>query len=182
MRIIAGRFKGKKLIAPTGSDVRPTTDMVKESIFGMIQFDVPDSVFVDLFSGSGAIGIEALSRGAREVIFADLSRQSINLIKQNLAGITCNNYKVIEAPYERVLSELSNQGKKVDIIFIDPPYKDKPLGNILELTDKYDILSDDGMVIYEHLYADKVEIEDEHFVIVKSKKYGTVGVEVIKKR
>lgn len=180
MRVISGKYKGKRLFSPSNSDVRPTSDMVKESIFGMIQFDIADSVFIDLFSGSGAMGLEAVSRGAKEVIFCDSSRKSIELIKKNIAFVGINDalgYSIIEGDYGSTLKKLS--GKRADFIFLDPPYKDKPLEDILDMISEYDVLSDSGLIIYEHLYLDKITVTNDRYEIKKSKKYGSIGVEVI---
>lgn len=180
MRVISGKYRGKRLFSPNDSDVRPTSDMVKESVFGMIQFDIADSVFIDLFSGSGAMGIEAVSRGAKEVVFCDSSRKSIELIRKNIASVGINEtlgYSVIEGDYRNALKKLS--GKRADFIFLDPPYKDKPLEDILNIIGERDVLSDNGLIIYEHLYLDKITVINDGFEIKKSKKYGSIGVEVI---
>lgn len=180
MRVISGKFKGKRLFSPIGNDVRPTSDMVKESIFAMIQFDIAGAVFVDLFAGSGAMGIEAVSRGAREVIFCDSSRKSVELIKKNVAFVGFDDedaYSIIEGDHRSALKKL--KGKRADFIFLDPPYKDKPLEEILSLCESESVIAEDGLVIYEHLYSDKIAVANSGFEIKKSKKYGSIGVEVI---
>ena len=107
MRVVAGKHRSRPLYSPKNSDVRPTTDMVKESIFNIIQNDVIGSKFLDLFAGSGAIGIEAISRGAEKVVFVDNSKESISLIKQNLQMLK-EEAQVIFGDFEYALSRLKN--------------------------------------------------------------------------
>ena len=182
MRVIAGKYRSRQLVPISGDNVRPTTDKVKESIFGSIQFDVADSVFVDLFAGSGAMGIEALSRGARKVYFVDDSRASIEIVKKNIANIKLDmtdDYVLLNRDYRSALAEIK---EKADIIFIDPPYRDKPLLQILKIVEEKNLLAVDGKIIYEHLHADGMMEIPSPFYIDRSKKYGTVAVEVIKRK
>ena len=182
MRVIAGKYRGRPLLSPEGDAVRPTTDKVKESIFGSIQFEISDSVFVDLFAGSGAIGIEALSRGARHVVFVDNSRASIDIVRANLAKVKVDeedSYELMNSDYEMALSRMRG---KADIIFVDAPYKDKPLAKILSIVQERDLLADDGKIIYEHLYEDGQSDVGNDYEVSKMKKYGTVCVEVIRRR
>ena len=102
MRIISGKYKGKQLKAPVSDNIRPTGDKVKQALFTKLQFFVCDKTVLDLFSGSGALGIEALSRGAKKVIFVDKDYRSVNLTKENLKGID-GNYKVIKCDYKSAL-------------------------------------------------------------------------------
>ena len=123
MRVITGTIRGKRLKEPEGMDIRPTTDKVKESVFNIIQFRVPDARMLDLFAGTGQMGIEALSRGASEVVFTDKSRQAIKLIRENLdIAEFADRAKVINTD---ALAYLKS-GEKFDIVFMDPPY-DSPL-------------------------------------------------------
>ena len=124
MRVISGKSRGKKLISLDGDNTRPTLDRVKEALFNIIQFQVQDAVVLDLFAGTGALGIEALSRGAKEAIFCDKVPEAVKVIKQNV--INTNNLDkaiIINKDYKNALENVSKQNKKFDIIFLDPPYK-----------------------------------------------------------
>ena len=124
MRIIAGKYKAKRLNSPKTDLTRPTLDRVKEALFNIIQFQVQDAVVLDLFAGTGALGIEALSRGAKEAIFCDKVPEAVKVIKQNV--INTNNLDkaiIINKDYKNALENVSKQNKKFDIIFLDPPYK-----------------------------------------------------------
>lgn len=130
MRVIAGSLRGRKLFSPDGS-ARPTTDRVKESLFNIIQFDVPGAAVLDLFAGSGQLGIEALSRGAASAVFVDSSKQSLETVKKNteLCGL-CGRSRLILSD---AFSFLASCREKFDIVFLDPPYREKLCPEALEL-------------------------------------------------
>lgn len=122
MRIIAGEYKGRRITAPEDTNVRPTTGKVKEAIFAMLMNDIYDAVTVDLFAGTGNLGLEALSRGARKCYFGDNSRDSLRLIKENIAHCRAEDKSVVIAgSYEKVLDRIN---EKADIVLLDPPYKE----------------------------------------------------------
>lgn len=150
MRIISGRYRGKKLIPPSAEkNIRPTTDRAKESLFNIL-FDKINSecVFVDIFCGSGAVGIEALSRGARKVYFVDNNSKAIALLKQNLEGLQ-GDYEILNMDYKKAAEHLKNIGQQVDIVFCDPPYKENLGKNILNTLYGAKIIKFDGRVIIE---------------------------------
>jgi 16S rRNA (guanine(966)-N(2))-methyltransferase RsmD len=120
MRVIAGAFKGRKLESPADRQVRPTTDKVKEAIFSMLQGVVPDAVCADLFTGCGALGLEALSRGAKRVYFCDLAKSSRSLARRNAAhcGVSEEEAVFLLGPWERALERIP---EPVDLVFLDPP-------------------------------------------------------------
>jgi 16S rRNA (guanine966-N2)-methyltransferase len=154
-RVVSGRFRGAILQAPEGDRTRPTTDKVKEALFSIIQADVPDSVFLDLYSGSGQIGIEALSRGARSATLVDKSGQAAGIIKKNISKVRLDGsdeIRFLKMNAAQALELLGKEGGKFDIIFMDPPYKDVPLRLEEEtrLISEYKLLSDGGMLIAEH--------------------------------
>ena len=175
MRIISGKYRGKVLASFEGKAVRPTIDRVKESIFNVIQFNVPGSRFVDLFSGTGSIGIEAISRGAKEVFFSDNAQSSINIIKQNLIGIE-GNYKVQNRDYREALNAIQGE---VDFIFVDAPYQLDCMEEIVKIVLKKDLLKKNGYIIYEHDNEKKYTLPKEFF-IEKTKVFGKVEVDYIK--
>ena len=144
MRVITGKARGRKLATPTNNDIRPTTDNVKESIFNIIQFDIEGRRVLDLFAGTGQLGIECLSRGAESVVFIDQSRESVKLVKDNLK--TCG----LEGTVMQMdaVSFLNGCGK-FDLIFIDPPYDSPLYEKVLETVNSVDILSDGGIIICE---------------------------------
>ena len=175
MRVISGKYRGRRLNSPINDAVRPTADKVKESIFNVIQFDVAGCAFVDLFAGSGGMGIEALSRGAKSVVFSDCDREAIRLINSNLKGID-GDYKVLGRDYRDVLYTLSG---KQDFIFVDPPYKTDYIENICRIVKERDILDKDGYVIYEHDDSKNDYVLPSGMCIAKRKKFGIVVVDYI---
>ena len=134
MRVITGTAKGKPLSTLKGDEVRPTTDRVKEGMFSIIQFDILNSKVLDLFAGSGQLGIEALSRGAKFCAFVDVSNLAIKVIKDNI-----NNLKINETEYQLIkdkdisaLEQFKNKGQKFDLVFLDPPYEQGQYQQIVE--------------------------------------------------
>ncbi len=144
MRIIGGIYKGRKLLEFKGQEVRPTSDMARESLFNILQNEVPNCNFLDAFAGTGAVGIESLSRGAKSVTFVDFAKESVNLVKQNLAKLGVENAQVILGDG---VSFMQNSSPAYDIIFLDPPYK----LDIKEkaLTASLTALKDNGIVVLE---------------------------------
>lgn len=172
MRVVAGSARGLKLNTPMDDRVRPTTDRVKESMFNIINVMVYDSKVLDLFSGSGALGIESLSRGAREAYFCDKSRDSIRVLKSNIEKTKFEDKsKVIMGDFKETLRKLYMDKEKFDLIFVDPPYFEGLFEQVLELIDQYQLLEEDGRIIVEH--DAKVAIEEVgHLEKIKEKKYG----------
>ena len=144
MRVITGSARGRRLKTPEGQDIRPTTDNVKESVFNILQFDIEGRRVLDLFAGTGQLGIECLSRGAREAVFIDADRDAVKIVKENLK--TCG----FSAPVlqQDALSFLNNCGK-FDLVFIDPPYDAGLYEPVLEKINSVDILSDGGIILCE---------------------------------
>ena len=176
MRVITGTARGKRLEAPVGTDVvRPTGDKVKEAIFSSIQFDIENSVVLDLFAGSGQLGIEALSRGARFAYFIDCVPSSCELIKRNLSSCKFSDVaKVYRADYSAFLMGTE---EKFDIAFLDPPYNADFIDDALMAVSKK--MKDWGIIICEH--ADKVNVTDLEGFSRKDKKYGKTMVSVFRK-
>lgn len=154
-RVVTGRFRGAVLQAPEGDRTRPTTDKVKEALFSIIQAYVPGSEFLDLFAGSGQIGIEALSRGAKRVTLVERSGQASSVIAKNISKIKMDgsdDIRVHKKSVAQALELLGQAGEKFDIIFMDPPYRDVPLrlDEATKLIGTYRMLNEDGMLIVEH--------------------------------
>lgn len=165
MRVISGKFKYKALFSPSTNAVRPTTDRIKETIFNILSSKgfVGNVKVLDLFSGSGALGIESLSRGAEKVVFIDKNKDSFVLTKKNLefVGADKNSYEIYNVDYEFALKKLKE--KHFDLVFVDPPYSLHIENRILDFIKKYDVLSKDGVIMIEH--ESKNVFTDKDFVI-----------------
>lgn len=173
MRVIAGSARSMPLKAPAGMETRPTTDRIKETLFNMLQNDVPGSVFLDLYAGSGSIGIEALSRGAKKVYFMENAPAAIQCIQQNLAFTKfLDRSVVLKQDAAAGLSSVSE--KHVDIVFMDPPYGQHQDERVLQalLTKPY--IDEDTIIIAEEkLGADFSYAEEMGYQILKEKNYKT---------
>ena len=166
MRIISGKYKGRKLSSFEGDAIRPTSDRAKEAIFSVLQFELAGKSFYDAFCGSGAMGIEALSRGAKSALFTDKSIQSCKLTQKNLDSIG-EKARVLNSD---CISFLERTSERFDIIFLDPPYKSKDGIKALEIIGKRNILNDNGLVIFESGSAFNQPIDG--LFLEKNKKYG----------
>lgn len=150
MRVISGTARGTKLNSIEDIATRPTLDRVKESLFNIIQSKIEDSIILDLFSGSGAIGIEFLSRGCKKAYLCDKSNKAINMIHQNLERTKLQeNAIVLNEDYAECLKKLSNNKITFNIIFIDPPYKDNIAVNAVQMILSLKLLKEDGIIIIE---------------------------------
>lgn len=179
MRVISGIRRGAKLITREGDDVRPTTDRVKESIFNLIQEFLPCDTVLDLFAGSGALGIEAVSRGSSKCICVDCDKLSLDTVKKNY-----ENLRLLES-CELVLSDASAYLKrcsdKFDIIFLDPPYNKGFTTPVMELLNERNLLNDDGVIVIESDDGDDLP-EFAGFNILKKKKYGRTIITLYEKK
>lgn len=179
MRIITGDFKGRRLEMPENNDIRPTTEKVKEALFSIIAGNLYDAVCVDLFSGTGNLGLEALSRGAAKCYFADNSRASIELTKRNIAMCKAEEWSVVVAgDYEKMLNYLAAKGEKVDVFFLDPPYKKGLYENCFGKIAELGILADEGIIVAEHPSKDDFADEICGFTKLKEKSYGSIGITI----
>lgn len=170
MRVIAGYAKGREIAAPKGLDTRPTLAKVKEAMFGMIQFDVEGAIVLDLFAGSGGLGIEALSRGAKKAVFCDADRKAVSVIRDNLKklGMT-QDAEVIQGDALKILPTLS--GRSFDIVLLDPPYKTDLESNAIQLLDGLGLLSDNAIVLCEHS-KDNPPVFTANYYPREGRKYG----------
>ena len=181
MRIISGSARGLKLKPPTNMDVRPTTDRVKESLFNIINFQLRDSNILDLFSGTGSLGIECLSRGAKKCIFVDNSRDSVEIIKHNLKISKFESVsEVLTSGAVAAVNKISTGREKFDIIFMDPPYLKDFVTPTLEKISESNILQEDGMIIIEHDYKDEITDRVGNIVKYREKKYGKIMISFFK--
>tara|TARA_Y100000590_G_C15352358_1_gene875703 strand:- start:102 stop:662 length:561 start_codon:yes stop_codon:yes gene_type:complete len=178
MRIISGYLKGKKIKLPKDSVTRPLKDLTKESIFNILQhsnlinFDIKKSIILDLFCGVGSFGLECISRGAKNVVFIENYLEAIEILKKNISELDCENKtKIINNNIfdRKNLDKLCN--KKFEIIFLDPPYKEKRLNNLLNNILDLKLLADNGIIII-HRHKKEKEIFPIKFNILKIKTYG----------
>ena len=183
MRVISGKARGTKLSSIESLSTRPTLDRVKESLFNIIQNNLRDAVVLDLFAGSGQLGIEALSRGADKAYLCDINRDAVKMIKQNLEKTKLKDKAVvINEDYKKALRTL-NTNEKLDIIFIDPPYKeDIAVDSIIEIIHE-SRLKENGIMIIEtdEIERDLREINKiENIKIIDQRKYGRASLIFIK--
>ncbi len=175
MRVIAGSARGTRLKTLEGLDTRPTTDRIKETLFNMIQGRLMGSTFLDCFSGSGAIGIEALSRGAREAVFLEQNRKAAECIRQNLRTTHLEERAIVmNRDVAAALPGLESRGRCFDTVFMDPPYNCLWEREVLEILSHSPLIDEDSLVIAEaSLETDFSYVEDLGFAIVKRKEYKT---------
>lgn len=167
MRVITGTAKGRRLITLEGEDIRPTSDKVKGAIFNSIQFDIEGRTVLDLFAGSGSLGIEALSRGAKKAVFVDLSRDAVRVVNENLEHCKLkNNATVFNGDS---LSYLKTTREKFDIIFIDPPYRKQLAQKALSLVKN--VINDGGIIVCETGFDEDVPEQIGDYIVSKSDKY-----------
>ncbi len=174
MRVTAGKFRGKPLKENKFEHIRPTADMVKQAIFNKLQFSLQEAVVLDLCCGTGALGIEALSRGAKEVVFVDKDSRSIGLTKENLKFLKAE-CKVFKGDAIEMLQRFN--GKKFDIILFDPPYKSELYIPVTNKIAELDLLAEEGVLVVEHArednfsWSDKLDIIDEKVYGIKKVSY-----------
>ena len=177
MRIISGTFRGKKILEPVNIKTRPLKDLVKESIFNIInhsnkfQINLKNSFILDLFSGVGSFGLECLSRGVKQVIFVENYEGVLPILEKNVENLKIiKNYEILKKNIykENIFLNFQNQ---IDVIFMDPPYKDKNLNYIFENIKKTKILKKRGIIIL-HRHKSEKDIFPEGFKVVEEKKYG----------
>lgn len=173
MRIIAGLLKGRRLQGIKAHNIRPTADRVKEALFSILGDRVINCRFLDLFAGSGSIGIEAYSRGAAEVIFIDSSRDSIKALKGNLDKIgLSDSFEIYNTDFSTAIDKLAEKKKLFDIIFIDPPYRKDIVYEAVKKIFKSNILSNCGIIVIEQGIKDIIYEKIEKYDLIKRKSYG----------
>lgn len=176
MRVITGSARGRRLLEPAGMDIRPTTDMVKEAVFNIIQFDIEGRRVLDLFAGTGQLGIEALSRGAAEAVFCDASAKAVKLVRENLAR--CGFKARVEQGDSLAL--LGRLGR-FDLVFLDPPYDTDLLEKSLEVIQNVDILNEGGIIVCESRREKLLPELAPPYRKTLSRRYGKVCLTVYRK-
>lgn len=179
MRVITGKARGVQLKTPDGMLTRPTSDRVKEALFSIIQFDIPSARILDLFGGTGQLGIEALSRGAKSAVFVDHREDACRLIRENLKRARMEaEGKVVRSDY---LDYLKRCRESFDIIFLDPPYAEIFLENALKTITEIDILQSGGIIIAERPVGKELPWEFDGFTRSRDYKYGKTLITVYRK-
>lgn len=176
MRIISGSARGTTLFTLEGNDTRPTLDRVKEALFSKINFELQDAIVLDLFAGSGALGLESLSRGAHKVYFGEKSYKAAQIVKKNIEKTKMKDKsELIVKGYEDVLQYLSKNNIQVDIVFLDPPYETNYDIEAIKIIIKNNILTNDGIIILETDSNEKEKLLNEIDInIYDIRKYGRV--------
>lgn len=177
MKIISGKYKGIAIDGFTINGTRPTMDRVKESLFAMIQMKIKGAIVLDLFAGSGNLGLESLSNGATKVYFVDHNKIAIHTIKKNIQKLNISeSYELFLQDYQKFLE---NTEKRFDVIFLDPPYQDKILENILYTIYHKKLLQEEGVIICEY---EGQTLNTDYFDVWKEKKYGTKKITIFKQK
>lgn len=176
MRVITGKARGRRLREPKGMDIRPTTDMVKEAVFNILQFELEGARVLDLFAGTGQLGIEALSRGAAEAVFVDGSSAAVKIVRENLK--LCGfEARVLQGDAIGYLPSLG----RFDVVFLDPPYDSGLLEKALEVIENVDLLSDGGIIVCESRREKALPEAVAPYRKDLSRRYGKVCLTVYRK-
>ena len=179
MRVISGTARGRRLNGLQGMDTRPTTDQVKESLFNIIQFDIAGAQVLDLFAGTGQLGIEALSRGAERCVFVDQRREAAALVRENVK--LCRFEDRARVAQEEALSFLSSCREKFDVVFLDPPYQSGLLEKSLETLTRFDILREYGIIVCESGTEWTVPPLAPPYEAVREYRYGQIKLTVCRR-
>ena len=184
MRIVAGSLKGRVIVAPTGRGVRPTLEMVREAIFDILGPEIKDATVLDLFAGSGALGLEALSRGARFVVWCDDNPRACDAVRQNCTKLRIPNdqYELTRMPALDIVARLGKMGRHFDIVFVDPPYEAGIHDEILLACNMAGIIVPDGRVVAEHARRFPLSAVFGDLVQEKDRRYGDTCVAFYRRR
>ena len=179
MRVITGKARGVALKTPDGLLTRPTADRVKEALFSIIQFDIPSARVLDLFAGTGQLGIEALSRGAKSVVFVDEREDACKLVRENLKRTRLElDGRVVRSDY---LAFLKNTKETFDIVFLDPPYAEVFLENSLKMITEIDILQSGGIIVAERPLGKDLPWDFPGYTRSKDYKYSKTVLTIYRK-
>ncbi len=172
MRVISGALKGREIKGYNIEGTRPTMDRVKKSVFDSLQMYIKDSIVLDLFAGSGNLGIEAISNGASKCYFVDYNKECYRVIKENINNFNLTNKsRVLLMDYEAALRNFYHEQVHFDLILVDPPYKLELMSNIINLVIKYNLLNPNGLLVLE-FQSDILQDSYQYLHVIKKKKYG----------
>jgi len=179
MKVISGIFKGRKILFLKKGDIRPTKNIVKRSIFDSLNEWIIGKEVLDIFAGTGALGIEAISRGAKKVVFVESMREAVKVIRKNVENLQLKNVEIIKGEVGKVLKYLED--RKFDLVIADPPYEysEKMLGKLLEKIGS-EILKEEGIVVVEYSAKKKLP-EIKGLKVYRSKKYGNTSITFLRK-
>jgi 16S rRNA (guanine(966)-N(2))-methyltransferase RsmD len=173
MRIISGTSKGRKLVTPKSQSLRPTSDRVKESIFNILRLEMEGKVVLDLFAGTGNLGIEALSRGAKKAIFVEKGRQAIRLIQRNLSQLGLEEWsEIVPKDANRAIGILKQRGESFDVILMDPPYEKGLIHKTLMKLRSNPIYNKDSILVIEHNKREPLPIILAGWNLIRQRKIG----------
>ena len=180
MRIIGGTARGRSLSAPAGMKTRPTQDYVRESLFNIIRWDVQEARVLDLFAGTGALSLEAISRGASEAVLIDMDRAACDAIKKNMESTKLgDSCRLIARDYRQAMDQLVREGQKFDVVFIDPPYKMENTGEMCAALYDKGLLSEQFLILVEHRRG-MAPLLDERFEAFDLRKYGDTEITFVR--
>lgn len=181
MRVISGYLKGRNILGYNVNTTRPTMDRVKESMFASIQNDIDNSLVLDLFCGSGSLGIEAISNGANKCYFVDNNKDIISYLNKNIDNLNIKDKSIVlNKDYKDSLLYFKNNNIKFNIILVDAPYKLKVMEEVVELIIKYDLLLDNGLLVLEYSF-DNLKENYDYLKLIKNKKYSDKFVNIYRK-
>lgn len=178
MRLTTGKFKNKKIEVPKG--IRPTQEKVRKAIFDILK-DIEGLSFLELFAGSGAVGFEALSRGAKDLTLVEYNPRCLMAIKKNIKSLMVDSCSLYSDEAASAIKKIFETGKKFDIIFLDPPYRQESLKKVLQIIDAYDILAPCGFVIVQHFKKDSLGENLKNLHLVKQYNYGDTLLSFLEK-
>lgn len=180
MRIIAGEARSRIILAPEGRDTRPTLDRVRENLFNILQWQCPGARVLDLFAGSGALALEALSRGAAEAVLADCDARAVRVERQNVEALGFSQRaRVLQADWRETVRKLSAEGRSFQLVFLDPPYAMEDLTAVFEALRTGGLIDADSLVIVEHQAGHPPQV-GEGFLMVDQRKYGYAGIHIFR--
>ena len=178
MQIITGKYRGRKLVSLDTEKTRPTLARVKESMFSMIDGYIDDSIVLDLFAGSGSLGIECISRNAKKVFFVDANKDAKKVLEKNLERIK-EDFEIVISDFKDALKDFSKKGLKFDLVLLDPPYASDYGALAINLLAEFGLLNNGAIVVYEQEGKNLLQNFDDRYIIKKSKQYGTAGVSIL---
>jgi len=177
MRVIAGQARGRRLRTPKGRELRPTADRVKEALFNILPHDLSGRRVLDLFAGTGNLGLEALSRGAASAVLVDIARPATAVIEENVQALGYGaSARVVTAPVFKAVRSLARGGERFDLILLDPPYERGLAGEALKEIAKEGVLADGGVVVAEHSVRDRLEKKYGALVLTDQRRYGDTAL------
>lgn len=173
MRIVGGKFRGGKLLTFRGNAIRPTADKVRESVFNIIRAHVSDSFVLDLFAGTGALGIEALSRGAAHAVFVDSSSNAVSLVARNIKKFSLESQsKIFRRDITKNLNSIRLSDRRFNLVFMDPPYDKGLIGRTLSNLHQFRLLDKEAIVVAEHSPSENTCADTQHFTVKDTRRYG----------